>query len=255
MRTAMKLPVLDTYTFPITLPSNNETITLRPFLVKEEKLLLLAQESKNYTEQVEAIAQVIRNCSTNQIEPKKSPYFDIEYALIQLRARSVGDVITPVYICHNIQPNQNDECGHKTPLKINLQDVKVNGLETQTLPHAVELTDRYTLHLRYPTVYTVHKLLAQTVNPDTTTTTDVLDATIDVFDTLHDKQTGVVYKFDEFEKKEKTNFLNSLTTQQYEKITDFIGEMPSVSLATEYTCERCGFVHKINLRGLADFLE
>lgn len=251
----MKLPVLDTYSFPVTLPSSNETLTIRPFLVKEEKLLLLAQQSNNYTEQVSAITQVIKNCTNGQVDAKKVPYFDIEYLLVQLRTRSVGETVTPLYVCHNIPEGQDEECGYKTPLKINLQDVVVKNLPESASP-TVALTDRYTLTLRYPTVYTVQKMMSSAAQLPTKnkSVTDIVDSMIDVFESLHDTQTGIVYKFDEVPPTEKLEFLNSLTSQQYEQITKFVGEMPSVSLDVEYTCDQCHFTHKIALKGLADFL-
>jgi hypothetical protein len=255
----MKLPVLDTFSFPVVLPSTGEQLTIRPFLVREEKLLLLAQESQNYTEQVEAIAQVIRNCTNGKVEPKKIPYFDVEYLLVQLRTRSVGEIVTPLYVCHHTPVGAQDECGHKTPVPIDLRDVQVQNLIENNPAMSIALTDRYVLTLRYPTVYTVQKMITSlngttTTNPSPKAVAEVVDAMVDVFESLTDTQTETVYKFDNFGKQEKTEFLNSLTTQQYEKVTQFVSNMPSVELEKRYTCERCQFEHTINLKGLADFL-
>lgn len=254
----MKLPVLDTYSFPVTLPSTGEHLTIRPFLVREEKLLLLAQESKNYTDQVEAIAQVIRNCTNGKVEPKNIPYFDVEYLLVQIRTRSVGEVVTPLYVCHHMPEGAQTECGHKTPVTIDLRDAQVRNLVENNPAMTLELTDRYKLTLRYPTVYTVQKMIASVngsgANPSPKAITEMVDAMVDVFATLTDQQTGTVYKFDDFGKQEKMEFLNSLTTQQYEKVTQFINNMPSVELEKTYTCEQCQFEHRISLKGLADFL-
>lgn len=254
----MKLPLLDTFTFNVTVPSTNESLTMRPFLVKEEKLLLLAQESKNYSEQVDALSQVIKNCSNGKIDAKKTPFFDIEYLLVQLRARSVGEIITPLYVCHNVPEGQEEECGFKTPVKINLQEVAVKNQRGSFEVEAVELTDRYSITLRYPNVYTIQKMIGTTPEAGKEfkpkLAADAVDSVVDLFDTLTDKQTGTIYKFDNIGKPEKLDFLNSLTTQQYEKVVAFLNDMPSVELSTEYTCSECNFVHKITLKGLADFL-
>lgn len=254
----MKLPVLDTYAFPVTIPSSNTTITIRPFLVKEEKLLLLAQESKDYQEQVEAIGQVIINCTNGAVNPKTAPYFDIEYLLIQLRARSVSEVITPVYICHNIiNQETNEECGHKTSVSINLQTVKVSEFVTTVPVETIQLSPRYRLNLRYPTVYTIQRLLLHAMGntpEEEAKSEEILNSIIDVFDTLEDKDTGQVYKFDDFKRTEKIDFLNSLLSRDYEKIIQFVNNMPTSYIETTYTCEQCKFEHTITLRGLSDFL-
>lgn len=251
----MKLPLVDTYAFPVTVPSSNTSITIRPFLVKEEKLLLMAQQSKSYDEQVEAIAQVIRNCTNNQVEPKTAPFFDIEYLLIQLRTRSVGETISPYYVCRNTV--NDEECGHRSAVTINLQDIKVTPFVTATPVKSLQVSPRYILNLRYPTVYTVQKLLllnGTASEIQQRSTNDVVDSLIDVFDTLEDKDTGTLYKFDDFGREEKVEFLNSLLSTDYEKITQFVTEMPTVYVETSYTCEKCAFEHSIRLQGMSDFL-
>jgi len=252
----MKLPLVDTYAFPVTVPSSNTSITIRPFLVKEEKLLLMAQQSKSYDEQVEAIAQVIRNCTNNQVEPKTAPFFDIEYLLIQLRTRSVGETISPYYVCRN-KVNE-EECGHRTAVTINLQEIKVTDFVTTIPVKSLQVSPRYVLNLRYPTVYTVQRLLLFNASVDdaerSKLAVDVVDSLIDVFDTLEDKDTGTLYKFDDFNRTQKIEFLNSLLSTDYEKITQFVAEMPTVYVETSYTCEKCAFEHSIRLQGMSDFL-
>jgi len=253
----MKLPLVDTYAFPVTVPSSNTAITIRPFLVKEEKLLLMAQQSKSYDEQVEAISQVIRNCTNNQVEPKTAPFFDIEYLLIQLRTRSVGETINPYYVCRNTV--DGEECGHRTAVAVNLQEIKVTDFVTTTPVKSLQVSSRYVLNLRYPTVYTVQRLLLFNASIDAAERSklavDVVDSLIDVFDTLEDKDTGTLYKFDDFGRKEKIEFLNSLLSTDYEKITQFVAEMPTVYVETSYTCEKCAFEHNIRLQGMSDFLD
>jgi len=251
----MKLPVLDTYAFPITLPSNGKTITMRPYLVREEKLLLMAQESENYDDQVEAIAQIIRNCTNDQVNPRHVPYFDIEYLLIQLRARSVGETATPVYVCHN-KPNGDDvECGHRTNVPINLTEISVTGLDQPKEKFLLKLSDQYILRLRYPTVYTIHRLVMNAMQDGQINSQPFMEAVCDVFDTLEDNETGQSYVFAEYTTEEKMQFLESLSTRNFEELIEFLDELPTVQKTISFTCEGCKFQHNIELSGVVDFLD
>lgn len=251
----MKLPVLDTYAFPVTLPSNGKIITMRPYLVREEKLLLMAQESDDYKDQVEAIAQIIRNCTNDQVNPQIVPYFDIEYLLLQLRARSVGEVATPIYVCHN-KPNGSDvECGHRTSVPINLTDISVGGLDQPEEKFILKLSDRYTLRLRYPTVYTIHQLVMNAIEEGKINSKPFMEAICDVFDVLEDNETQQSYSFAEYTTEEKMQFLESLSTRNYEELVEFLDGLPTVEKTITFTCESCKFEHTIALSGVVDFLD
>lgn len=249
----MKLPVLDTYAFPVVLPSTGQTITMRPYLVREEKLLLMAQESDNYQDQVEAIAQIIRNCTNDQVNPRVAPYFDIEFLLLQLRARSVGEVSTPVYVCHNIPENSASECGHQTTVVVNLTEVPVTNLDKPKENFHIKLSDKYTLHLRYPTVYTIHELLKSTVTTGKINSVTFMEALCDVFDKLEDSS-GSVYEFSDYTTNEKMEFAESLSPRSYEELIHFLDGMPTVEKTITFTCAQCQFDHNIKLSGVVDFL-
>lgn len=251
----MKLPVLDTYAFPVTLPSNGKTITMRPYLVREEKLLLMAQESDNYQDQVEAIAQIIRNCTNDEVNPRVAPYFDIEYLLLQLRARSVGEVATPIYVCHN-KPNGGDaECEHHTNVPINLTEISVSRLEQPKEKFMLKLSDRYTLQLRYPTVYTIHQVVLSAIEQAQISSAPFMEALCDIFDTLEDHTTNQTYAFADYTLDEKMEFLESLSTRNYEELIAFLDNLPAVEKTITFVCEKCNFEHHIKLSGVVDFLD
>lgn len=253
-----QLPVIESYAFPVTLPSTNQSITIRPFLVKEEKLLLLAQESQDSKDQIEAVAQVVRNCTNNEVDPKTTPYFDTEYLLVQLRARSVGEQITPTFRCNTplsegTTPEGNSAtCGHNTTVPINLFEVNVEFPDS--LPEkTVELSTQFTLHLRYPTIYTIEGLLNAVTG--TSVAFDAVAKNLsDVLHLLEDKANNITYAFDEYTTEEKTTFLHGLRTEQYQKIVNFATVLPTVTYATTYTCAKCNHTHRVQLSGLADFL-
>lgn len=249
----MKLPVLDAYSFPVNLPSTGKTVMMRPYLVREEKLLLMAQESQNYNEQVEAVAQIIRNCSNDAVNPRIVPYFDIEYLLLQLRARSVGEIAAPIYVCHN-KLNETTECGHKTPVSVNLLEVTVPDIERDDEFFILRLSDRYTLRLRYPTVYTVHYLITAVLNNEEINSNPFMEALCDVFDTLEDHEENKIYSFFEYTTEEKMEFLESLSTRAYEELVEFLNSLPTVEKTLQFTCDACKFEHTITLSGVTDFL-
>lgn len=250
----MKLPVLDTYAFPVTLPSSGKTINMRPYLVREEKILLMAQESDNLDDQIEAIAQIIKNCTNESVDPKFAPYFDVEYLLLQLRARSVGEVASPIYVCHHHPNNDDVECGHRTSVKINLTEIPVTNLDQPAEVFVLKLSDRYTLHLKYPTVYTIHKLIVSALNSGQIEPTVFMESLCDVFESLEDHDTQQTYNFADYTVEEKMQFLESLSTRNYEELIAFLDVLPTVEKTIQFTCERCQFEHTIKLSGVTDFL-
>ncbi len=248
----MKLPTLDTYAFPVTLPSSQQLITMRPYLVREEKLLLMAQESGNPQDQIEATAQLIRNCTNGAVEPRVAPYFDIEYLLLQLRARSVGEVANPTYKCHTKQDDR--ECGHETTVAINIATIPVTKLDRKPDDFIIKLNEHYHLTLRYPTIYTIGDLALATLTDTRVVGVSTVNALVDMFDVLTNVTTGDVYKFSEFSTADKIEFMDSFAPNDYDKLVDFLGRMPTLTHDVEFTCEKCNTTHKIHLEGLVDFL-
>lgn len=245
------LPTFDAPTFPVTLPSTKKTIMFRPFLVKEEKILLIAQESNDPTEQTEAVAQVIRNCSNGLVEPKEAPYFDIEYVLLQLRCRSVGELVTPMYRCqHRLEGNTT--CDHITTVRINLSEVSVKNLTTDPTRMVIALPNDHKLTLRYPTIYTIDTMIQFIVNQKSQTE-DFMRGLVDMlhFMTAAD---GTVYNFDDHSEEEKLAFIDMLPHETFEAITAFLSDMPTVKHTITYTCDKCQFEHHIVMSGVADFL-
>jgi len=255
----MKLPTIDAYAFPVIVPSTGKQIAMRPFLVREEKLLLMAQESQNANEQVEAVAQVIRNCvNLPEMDPRKIPYFDAEYLLLQLRIRSVGEIVEPIYQCNNSIPSSAGDpapCGNKMKLRINLTDVKVENIPTSTDAMTVVISPDYTLKLRYPSIFTIQALLpVVTEDGSAPSSIAAMDNIHEILDTLLDVKKDVLYRFDDNTPEERIAFLDSLEPLAYKKIVDFIANIPSVSHTVTHVCEKCQFEHTIRFKGMSDFL-
>ena len=145
----MGLPKLNTPTYELVLPSTEETIKYRPFLVKEQKLLLLAQESENKKEMLDAISQIIENCTFGKINSKEAYVFDVEYVFLQIRRKSIGDKITLNLLC-------NDDGITRVPTEIDLNDVKVEIGDNHT--NKIQLTDDVQLIMTYPRIYTIDSI-------------------------------------------------------------------------------------------------
>jgi len=248
----MKLPQIDAYSFAVTLPSSNTVISMRPYLVREEKLLLMAQESQNYDEQAEAVAQIIRNCTNGIVEPRTAPFFDIEFLLLQLRARSVGEVATPIYECRRIAEGTDKICGNKTTITVPIADIKVDTDVPRNL--SIPLSERFTLNLRYPTIYTINQMFKTTVVNGVVSQATAIDALTDLFDTLTDSAEHKLYDFSTYNKAEQIEFLESLAPNDYDKLVKFLETMPTLKYDINYVCSKCQFSHHIKVSGLADFL-
>lgn len=248
----MKLPEIDAYAFPVTIPSTGKDIKMRPYLVREEKLLLMAQENDSYKEQTDAVAQVIENCTDNAIDAKTSPYFDIEYLMLQLRARSIGDVATPVYVCNNeIAPGV--KCENNTTLRLSINDVKVSNLEESKKLLNIELNNNLILTLKYPNIYDVTNMFE--VVQATGKKSVALDEMVHLFGTLTDKKNKVTYNFSDYSKEDKVEFLESLNPSVLDKLLVFFETMPKIEHDIEYECSKCKFQHNVHLSGLRSFLE
>lgn len=250
----MKLPIIDSSTFSIVLPSTKETIQVRPFLVKEEKMLLMSQESENSEQQMDSVAQIVRNCTFNAVEPTIAAYFDVEYLLLQIRSKSVGEIVNPTYKCRSKIDDDIQECGHLTNITINLSDIPPTDVNKDPSKFLIKLNNRYTLKLRYPTIYTVNELLAASIKKNIPTAEKTINAIVGLFDQLIDNENDSSYSFDQYSRDEKINFMDQLKPQDFNFIIEFLEYMPTVSYKTEYTCEKCGTLHKIHLQGLIDFL-
>lgn len=248
----MSLPQIDTFTFSLIVPSTGQRIDVRPYLVKEEKILLMAQTSTNPSDYVDALSIIIDRCTFGQINPRVAPYFDIEYLLLQLRAKSVGEFATPLYECHNVV--DETPCGHATPVKVSLLDIQVQRLpENFDEARTITIDHRYRLKLQYPTMYHIHNLVGVAVSLENRTEAFMEHLTT-LFDELIDVSTSTVYNMNEVSLKEKMGFLESLSPTAYDDILRFLDTMPTVEHTIEYTCERCQYVHTLYLSGVVDFL-
>jgi hypothetical protein len=239
----MALPKIDTPIYELDLPLSKKHVRFRPFLVKEQKNLLMAMESGDSKSIEQNVKQVLNNCTvTENIDIEKLPVLDVEYYFLNLRARSVGEVVENKYRCDN--QVDGSACGNIMETSINLLDIKIEGVKEND--DVIQLTDTISIKLKYPEFSVINKL---------SKLTDVSDI---AFEMIAD---SVEYIFDgeqfyyakETTTEEMVEFIEGLNQQQFAKIEDFFANLPKLEKKIEMKCSRCGFEHKLDVEGLESF--
>lgn len=249
----MSLPKIDLPTYEIKLVTHPTPIKFRPFLVKEEKILLMALQSENETNIMNSIKQVVNNCLfDNSVDIEKLPIFDLEYLFLNIRARSAGEEVDTVYMCRQPVKTKLEDGTEVDDVCANLMKVKVNLLEIKPpisdLPSRIMLTNKIGLQMTLPTLKTFAPIKAVVESENTDAVFNLIYSCCEyVFD-----ENGVYYT-KETTREDFDNFLNSLTQEQFDTITRFFEMIPKIRHDAEHTCEKCGFDHKLVMEGLSDF--
>ncbi len=239
----MALPKLDIPSYEIELPISRKKIKFRPFLVKEQRNLLMALESNETSTVQQNIRDILTNCTlTENVDIDKLPIIDIEYYFINLRAKSVGEVVESRYRCNNIVGDK--ECGNIMEKNINLQDIKV----TQDKPAnpEVQITPKLTVKLKYPEFGMVKDSLQyEDINQIT------FSMIANSIEYIYDGEQ--FYYGHETSPKEMLEFVESLNSEQFKKIEEFFENLPKLKENINITCSKCGFNHTIEVEGLENF--
>ena len=238
------LPKLDVPTYQIELPLSKKKIKYRPFLVKEQKNLLMAVESQEAESIHNAIKDVLENCTiTENVNIDELPIIDIEYYFINLRAKSVGEIVELKYRCNNTVDGKN--CNNLMDVSFNLQDVKVTNNEINP---EVQITDNITIKLKYPEFGAVKDSLDPNSVADTT-----FSMIANSIEYIYDGQQ--FYYAKEVQKKELIEFIESMNQTQFSKMEQFFNNLPELKETIHLKCKKCGFEHHIEVEGLENFFE
>ena len=237
------LPKIDLPTYEVKLPSNEKVLTIRPFLVKEEKLLLMALESGDDNYIINTTKQIISNCVlTEGFNVDKIPFFDVDYLFIALRAKSVGENIEVKFTCNN-QVN-GIKCGNIFPAKIDITNCRI--VKNETVLNKIQLGPQTMVQMKYPN-YTTMKILSSDEN--------IMERKIKVMasciEQIVDKDS--VYSSKDFTREEAVQFVENLKQEQFKKLELFVDNFPSFLVTTDASCNKCGFVHKIEYGDFASF--
>jgi len=235
----MPLPTIVTPTFELTLPSNGKKIKYRPFLVKEEKILILAIESNSMKEITRSIKDVLKNCIlTKGVKVDNLPTFDIEYLFLNVRARSVGESIDLLITCP-------DDGETKVESKIYIDEIEVKKDDNHNPD--IKLDDTYTMRLKYPSL---EQFIDDNFNldPDKDTSFEIISTCIDMVFSEEE-----AWEAKDCTKKELVDFVERLNSSQFKEIENFFDTMPRLYHEIEVENPKTKVKSTVTLEGLASF--
>ena len=235
----MALPKLTTPTYELEVPSTDEKIKYRPFLVKEEKILLIAMESGKNEDIINAVKEIVIACTFNKIDLGNMPMFDVEYIFLNIRAKSVGEVSKLKLICPDDKKTTAD-------VEIDLNDVQVQVDENHT--NKIELSDEMGIIMQYPTIDTFLKTGITDVNAN-----NMIDILTTCILQIYDKGGEEVFEAKDQTKKELTEFIEQLNTKQFQDVQKFFDTMPKLKHTVEIENPKTKVKSKVMLQGLNDF--
>ena len=234
----MTLPVINTPTYELTVPSTKDTLVYRPFLVKEEKILLMAMEEDKESQLNRALKQVVNNCTFQKIKVDKLPLFDLEYIFLRIRAKSVGEVAKLQILCE-------DDGETYVPVEIDLESIEVEFQEDHNTK--IEITDDIGLIMSYPTF---EYLDFNVEGSDINKLFDIIASSINQI-----YEGDIVYEKVDFNKKELKTFLESLTSEQFKRVQHFFETMPRLRHILEVKNPKTKVTNTVVLEGLNAFFE
>lgn len=229
----MALPKIDQPLFNLTIPSTKEKIRVRPFLVKDEKILLIALESNDQIQILTAIQQIVQNCIQGDVDVTNLPTFDLEYLFVRLRNISVGNVVKLSF---------KDDDGEQINYELDLEDVNVKFPEEPN--NIINVDDTYKLQMRYPSFTTISKIGSADMNTDNSF--KFITECIDKLFTDDE-----VWVLADSTAEEKTTFLEGLSVETFKKINLFFEEAPKLTHTIKYQTKNG--IRERTLQGLTDF--
>ena len=235
----MALPKLNTPTYELEVPSTDEKIRYRPFLVKEEKILMIAMESKDNTQIVNAVKDIVSSCTFDKLDVGTMPMFDVEYIFLNIRAKSVGEVSKLKVLCP-------DDKKTYANVEVDLTKVEVQVDEGHT--NKIELTDDMGIIMTYPSMKSFQDLGIQ--NVDSKNRLDVVGACILQ---IYEEKGEKIYEGKDQTKKELTEFIENLNSKQFKNVQDFFATMPKLKHDIMVKNPKTKKESKLTLTGLNDF--
>ena len=234
----MALPKLDAPTYTLEVPSTGEKIKFRPFLVKEQKVLMIAEESKDDNQIYNAMETLITSCTFGKVDVKAVNLFDVEYIFLQLRAKSVGEKVELNILC----PDDNKT---RVPTEVDLTklDIDVGEGHTDKIP----LTNNITMHMKYPTLDNI-----RTIEKKSGEVNSVFSILKSCIHEVHDGDT--IYSRIDISDKDIDDFIDQFSTQQFEGVMKFFDTMPKVKMVVDVTNPNTKVKSQVTLEGMDSFL-
>ena len=234
----MALPQLNTATYELELPSSKETIKFRPFLVKEQKILMIAQESEDEKQIENAFATIIKECTFGAIEPYSVPLFDVEYIFLQLRGKAVGDKITLNVLCPDDEETRVD-------VKIDLEEIGI--LMDEKHSREIDLTDSIRLIMKYPTLSDMSGFTDKGV---------VLSVFEMIKNCIYEIHNGEeIYNAVDISKKELDAFIDQMSTKNFDDVNAFFDTMPKLQHVVKVKNPKTKKTGDVTIEGIQSFFE
>ena len=234
----MALPKIQYPIFSEVVPSTGEQVKFRPFLVKEEKILLIAQQSDDREDQIDAITQILNNCITSPIKIDDLPIFDIEYLFLKIRSKSVNNIIDLRY--------QDTEDEQVYDFQLDLDEIKI--IVPKDKKNTIAITDDIGIVMKYPSF----KAMKRFATFDATNPEHTMEIIAKCVDKIYDADT--VYPASEYTIEDLKEFISNLRIDQMAKVYEFFEAMPKLTHTFEYT-NKTGKDRKIVLEGISDFFQ
>lgn len=239
----MALPKLEVPTYELELPLSKKKIKYRPYLVKEQKALMMALESSDAKTIQHNVREILTVCTLSKdVDIDELPIVDIEYYFLQLRAKSVSEISESKYRCNN--EVEDKVCGNIMEAKIDLTEIQ--PVQEEYVDPEIQLTEKITVKMKYPPF----KLIKDSVDMD-----DITEVTFNML------AQSIEYVYDgeqfhyakEVPVQELVEFIEQLNQEQFEKLEKFFNSIPKLSKKIDMTCSKCGFEHHLDVEGLESF--
>lgn len=244
----MALPKIDVPIHTVDLPLTKKNVRFRPFLVKEEKLLLMALESMEEKTILDSIKQIVNNCCLDDIDVNALPIADLEFFFLNLRARSVGEVVELQYKCNNkVKDEQGEEktCNHVVKFDLNILEIKPEIPPNHS--NKIELSKDLGIVMKYPSFGSMKNLGDENL----TEIDKVLKIVVSCIDYIYD--TDSMYYRKDLSDEELSDFVDSMSREQFNKVQAFFESMPKIKKEVDFNCTKCGYKENIVVEGLQNF--
>ena len=235
----MALPKLDIPIYELVVPSTDEKIKYRPFLIKEEKILLIAMESGANEDIIQAVKQIVSECTFNTLKLGDMPMFDVEYIFLQIRSKSVGEVSKLKVLC-------KDDGKTYANVEVDLTEIEVQVNDDHT--NKIELTDEMGVIMKYPTIDSF-----STAGISDITAENMLDVIVACIDKIYDKKGEEVFYSKDSTEKELMDFVEQMNTTQFQDVQAFFDSMPKLRHEITVKNPKTKKESKVTLTGLNDF--
>jgi hypothetical protein len=240
----MALPKNQSPVYPLTIPSTSQDVKFRPFVVKDEKALMLAMQSEDETVMVNTLRDLIKNCIEEDISVDNLATFDLEYCFAQMRGKSVGEVVELIGKCDVEECKDNP----KAQVKLSVDITQIPVVFPEGHNKKINLWGDVGVVMKYPTIETIMKYQGLTEEADPS---KVFEIIMDSMETIYEGSELHYIKDQTID--EVNDFVNNLTSEQFTKVKGFFESMPKMTKDIEYKCPSCDKQHKKTLEGLQSF--